>query len=192
MTVTATFRNDIDPFSGPWNDDLSHLPMIGSQDLNLLAAEGYFELEMYEDALEELKTADLLPENRMEVVSLRLTIFLAQKRWKEALPLAEALCDLDPEEPQFFIQYAYALRETGRIEDARHVLLDGPDELEQSALFYYNLACYEALLGEGQVALSTIQRAFHLDPDLKKIALEDPDLESIRNQILPPESDCPA
>lgn len=160
--------------------------MIQSADLNLLAAEGYFELEMYEDALEELQTADFLPENRMEVTAMKLSIFIAQKRWKEALPYGEALCDLDPEEPQYFIQYAYVLRELNRVDDARRVLLDGPEELEQSALFYYNLACYEALLGEGQVALSTLQRAFHLDPDLKKTALEDADLESIRDQLFDP------
>lgn len=159
-----------------------------STDLNLLAAEGYFELDMFEDALEELETADLIPDNRMEALTMRLSIFLSQKRWQDALPLGEALCDLDPDEPQYFIQYAYALREVNRIEDARAVILDGPEALEQSALFYYNLACYEALLGEGQVALATLQRAFHLDADLKKTALNDSDLESIRDQIFPPEA----
>jgi tetratricopeptide (TPR) repeat protein len=156
-------------------------------DLNLLAAEGYFELEMFEDALDELETADQLPENRMEVLTMQLSIFLAQKRWKDSLPLGEALCDLDPDEPQYFIQYAYALRELDRFEDARCVLLDGPEELEQSSLFYYNLACYEALLGETTTALSTLQHAFAIDPDLKSTALADPDLKSIHDNLPPPE-----
>lgn len=156
-------------------------------DLNLLAAEGYFELEMYEDALDELETADANPKNSLAVSAMKLSILIAQKRWEDALPYGEALCDLDPEEPQYFIQYAYVLREVGKIEDARCVLLDGPDELEQSGLFYYNLACYEALLGEGSTALATIQRAFHLDRDLITTALADPDLESIRDR-LPPSS----
>ena len=152
-------------------------------DLNLQAAEGYFALEMYEDALDELDTADIIPANRMEVLAMRMEIFLAQKRWKESLPLGEALCDLDPDEPQYFIQYAYALRELGRIEDARCVLLDGPECLEESGLFYYNLACYEALLGEAQTALATLRHALAIDPALEKTALKDPDLASIHDQL---------
>ena len=72
--------------------------------LNLLAAEGYFELEMSEEALDELGTADLIAESRMGVPAMRLDILLARKRWQEALPVGEALCDLDPDEPQYFIK----------------------------------------------------------------------------------------
>lgn len=152
-------------------------------DLNLLAAEGYFELEMYEEALDELETADALPDNRMQVLAMRLDILLAQKKWQEALPLGEALCDLDPEEPQYFISYAYALRELDRIEEARGALLQGPETLEESGLFYYNLACYEALLGDPNTALATLRHAFALEPELKKSAQDDPDLEAIRDKI---------
>lgn len=155
--------------------------------LNLLAAEGYFELEMYEEALDELGTADLIPENRMGVLAMKMDILLAQKRWQEALPVGEALCDLDPDEPQYFISYAYALRELDRIEEARGALLQGPDTLEDSGPFYYNLACYEALLGDPQTALATLQHAFAIDPDLQKTAQEDPDLEAIRDKIAEPE-----
>lgn len=159
-------------------------PII-TEDQHLRAAEGYFELEMYEESLEELEIADETPENAMEVTIRRLEVFLAQKRWLEALPYGEALCDLDPEEANYFIQYAYALRELDRIEEAREVLVNGPEKLEELGIYHYNLGCYDALLGDVAAALSHLASSFTLDPSLRMAAKTDPDLDAIRNELPP-------
>ena len=161
-------------------------------DKNLLAAEGYFELEMYEDALEELALANKHPENGMEVLKRTLDIHIARKQWNDAVDLADALCSSDPGEPMFFIHLAYAHRELGQIEGARCAILDGPESIERIGIFHYNLACYEALLGEHDTAVETLEMAFELDPDLWETAQSDPDLTSIRDRIpAPPEEDVP-
>ena len=45
----------------------------------------------------------------------------------------------------------------------------------------YNLACFYARVGRADEALFRLEHAFEMDPELKKIARTDPDLDPIRN-----------
>ncbi len=45
----------------------------------------------------------------------------------------------------------------------------------------YNLACFYSRVGRDDEALDRLRRAFDLDPELKKTAQTDPDLDRIRN-----------
>ncbi len=45
---------------------------------------------------------------------------------------------------------------------------------------YYNLACVCAVQGEVQQGLRYLEKAISMDPDVKKWAREDPDLEGLR------------
>ena len=166
------------PSTGPF--------MNRSPDPHLLAAQGYLELEMYDDALEELALARKEPANQLEATLLTLEIQMRRKAWPEALENARLLCTLDPHEPQFTIHHAYVLRELNRVEEAMKVLLAGPESLNELGTFHYNLGCYHALLGNRIDALDFLDMGFELDPSLREFAETDPDLESIRDELPPP------
>ena len=154
-------------------------------DRHLLAAEGYFELDMFDDALEELAIAEHVPGNRKTVKRRRVEVFIAMKRWEEAHELARELHEADPDNANHRIQHAFVLRELERIEEAREVLLAGDPAFRRSALFYYNLGCYEALLGNPESALLNLGLAFRVSAELRKHADTDRDLDSIRDQLPP-------
>jgi hypothetical protein len=68
----------------------------------------------------------------------------------------------------------------GHTEDARERLLAGPAELRSHAIYHYNLACYDAVLGHPERALQSLRRSFLLDAKFRDFARIDPDLESLR------------
>ena len=67
------------------------------------------------------------------------------------------------------------------------MLLDGSPSFKRTALYHYNLGCYEALLGHPESALHAVKHAFTLSPVLRDHAATDRDLDSIRDQLPPPE-----
>lgn len=149
----------------------------------LRAAQGYLELEMPAEALEEMNS--LAPEYlaRTDVLRLRVGIALQACEWSAGLELSRQLCLLEPRESLGFIHAAYCLHELGRTEEAKQTLLDGPQALLLEATYYYNMGCYHARLGEIEDAQAYVERAFELDPAFRKNAQFDPDLENLRNLI---------
>jgi predicted Zn-dependent protease len=146
----------------------------------LSAAQGYLELGMYQDAHAELN--QLSPEmlGRAEFLECRLFLYMQERRWEEALGIAAKLRRTDPSLATGYIQAAFCLHELGRTPEAKDLLLGGPESLHQNSLYHYNLACYEAVLGETDSALSYLKRSFALQADLRDVAREDIDLKSLQ------------
>lgn len=154
--------------------------MIEGHERTLLAAQGYCELGMYDDALGEL---DTLPEELSQhssVVELRTVTLMQAKRWKQALTASRALCRLAPDKTIGFIHAAFCLHELGRTDEARDMLLSGPDLLHAEPTFHYNLACYECALGNLDLARLHLEKSFELDKKFKDFAKSDPDLAALR------------
>lgn len=146
----------------------------------LVAAQGYSELGLPELALAEL---DLIPDDVQKntlVVETRLAVLMQAKRHKEALPVARRLCELAPERTAGYIHLAFCLHETGNTGAARDLLLSGPSELKAEATYYYNLACYEAVLGNLDEARAHLDVSFAMDKKLRDYAHTDPDLAQLR------------
>ena len=57
-------------------------------DRTLLAAQGYFELGMMDDALAELDTLSASLQEGAAVLQMRLFIHMREKRWPEALEIS--------------------------------------------------------------------------------------------------------
>ena len=146
---------------------------------HLEACSGYITLGMYEDAWNELES--LPPEHRanVDVIELRLEIYQALGKWESARVLAESIAKQDPENPNWWIAWAYSLRREKSIQEAREVLQEAVLHHPGVALIQYNLACYACVLGEVKEAHRLLATAFALDDTLKKIALDDPDLDNI-------------
>lgn len=147
---------------------------------NLLAAQGYLELEMYADALEELQ---VLPERLRSlppVVELQLLVHMQSKAWEPALEQAETLCRLRPEVPAAFIHAAFCLHELRRTAEAKQRLMEGPTALREDATFFYNLACYECCLGDLEAARQLLAKAVEMDKKYRAFAKTDPDLAALK------------
>ncbi|MFZ9938455.1 MAG: tetratricopeptide repeat protein [Luteolibacter sp.] len=160
--------------------------------MNLLASllepvSGYLDLGMIEDAWEELE--NLPPEVKTidAVLELRILIYERLGKWELARILAESLAKKSPENPQWWIHWAYSLRREKSVSDARPVLLEAAGHHPDVALIPYNLACYQCVEGDLMGAKAFLRQAFRMDDKLKLVALADPDLEP----IFASDSKCP-
>jgi len=146
----------------------------------LLAAQGYSELKMFDDALAEIAS---LPEDAQRepgAMELRIVILSQSQRWEEALQASRELCRVLPNEAAGFIHVAFCLHCLGRSAEAKETLLGGPPSLEKEATFHYNLACYECALGNLHIARRYLERSIAMDKKFREFAKTDPDLEPLR------------
>src|SRR5580700_9062571 len=126
--------------------------MIEGHERTILAAQGYSELSMFDDALAELNTLPMEAAEHVVVVELHAVILMQARRWKPALEASRKLCALQPDRTGGYIHAAFCLHELGRTEEAREVLLGGPVSLHTEPTYHYNLACYECVLGHLDLA----------------------------------------
>jgi len=150
---------------------------------NILAAQGYVELGLFDEAR---LVVENLPEevlSRVDVVEISLLCLMAEQRWEEALALTLKLCESEPTEPGGFIHAAYCLHELQRTTEAIDLLCRGPSTLRSKAVYYYNLGCYHACLGQVESALKLLRQSFEMDGGLRSVARKDPDLDLLRPQL---------
>ncbi|MEI8312066.1 MAG: hypothetical protein WCH98_15050 [Verrucomicrobiota bacterium] len=150
-----------------------------SLERTLLATQGYIELEMPAEALAELDSLGANDQRREEVLQLRLFVLMRGRLWSRALDVCEQLRRLFPEGSTGYIHGAFCLHELGRTSEARDILLGGPPDLAREATYYYNLACYHAVLGDIEEAASALRTSFEMDGKFREIAKYDPDLKSV-------------
>jgi predicted Zn-dependent protease len=144
-----------------------------------IAAQGYSELGLPDLALDEL---DQLPEavNKSAIgIESRLSVLMQAKHWKRALPIGRELCRLAPDKTAGYIHTAFCLHELGKSREALEVLNSGPAALKAEPTYHYNLACYEAALGNIEQARAHLNVSFAMDKSLKEYARNDPDLKPL-------------
>jgi predicted Zn-dependent protease len=165
--------------------DLLRLRLLLSMtfERNIRAAEGYADLGMYDDALAELDELDPDEQERLETLRMRAEIVLRKRDWRSALRLSLKACQLYPNESSGFIHAAFCLHELGRTQDAKQTLLDGPAKLLDEPVYYYNLGCYDAVLGNLDQAKAYLHASFRLDKSFRDMAKNDPDLERIKDEL---------
>ena len=154
-----------------------------SLDRKILAAQGYVELGLYQEAREELAPLPVEAFERVDVIELTLLCFMGEHHWEEALGLTYKLCALEPNEAGGFIHAAYCLHELGRTDEALDLLARGPAALRTKPVYYYNLGCYLARLGKEEEALQLLEQSFEMDGSLRSHACKDPDLKDLREKI---------
>jgi tetratricopeptide (TPR) repeat protein len=147
----------------------------------LLAADGYLYLGMPAQALEEIDSIEDSAQNTSPVLRARVRILLHMKRWSEANSLSEAGASLYPDENEFTVQRAFALHQLKKGTDAVRVLLSAPEWIRRTGILHYNLACYEAQLGDLTTARQCIDAAIEINSSFKKNAKSDPDLARLWN-----------
>ena len=149
----------------------------------LRAAVGYAELGMDRESIAELNAIETPSQNQPEVLQLRLHHLMREKRWARALTISRKLCQVAPSCSAGFLHAGFCLHELGKTLKAKKLLLKGPPALLREPIYYYNMGCYDALLGNSKSAQVHLLTSFKMDPSFREIAKKDPDLESVRKLI---------
>src|ERR1700736_2947814 len=146
----------------------------------LRAACGYAELGMTRQSLAELNAIDRESQNRPEVLQLRLHHLMRRKSWCRALLVSRKLCRAAPECSAGFLHAGFCLHELGKTAEATKLLLTRPAALLKERIYYYNVGCYDALLGNVRDAQMYLQTSFQMDASFRELAKRDPDLKSVQ------------
>ena len=155
-------------------------PMKSATARRVRYAQGYAELGLFREAENELDGIEPTECANPGVLVVRVTLHWEAKQWEQLVAFAGALARAAPQEEKGWIAWAFALRELGRIADARAVLLEAePIHGRTSAVLHYNLGCYHCLLGEFEAARKRLHTAFRLHPPFKAEAGQDRDLEAM-------------
>jgi Flp pilus assembly protein TadD len=157
--------------------------LSGNWQKHVLASSGYLELGMLEDAalaLEEIESAD---KTRNEVRSAQLNLYMAAKEWGMAAAVAGQMAEVDPQNACWWINLAYSVRRIESIEKAEAILLRAREIHPESAIIAFNLACYACVGGRIEEAKLRLRIAISLDKDIRKLAIDDEDLRTLRGWI---------
>jgi Flp pilus assembly protein TadD len=149
----------------------------------LRSACGYAELGMARESLAELRSLPAHEQERPEVLLLRLHHSMQRNAWKRALALSRKLCRVAPDCSAGFLHAGFCLNQLGKTAEARQMLLKGPSALRREPIFYYNMGCYEALLGNPHDAQKHLEQSFQMDEAFREIAKTDPDLKTLQSLL---------
>ncbi|MEM9445489.1 MAG: hypothetical protein AAGA18_09070 [Verrucomicrobiota bacterium] len=147
---------------------------------HLNAACGYAQLGLYQDAKVELDQLSDDCTDEEDIMSLSLWVHQELNEWETSLKLAEALSQRNPDEPNWFIAWAYSARRFLSIYKAEEILERAMEQHPKHAMIQFNLGCYASILGNQKKASKLIKDAIKLDASYEKLAREDPDLEGLR------------
>jgi len=145
----------------------------------LHAAHGYVELGMYDAANAELEEIEPLCRHLPEILTARVAIYRALKKWDLMAIFAAKLVGWNPGEPGHFVNLAYAQRRAESLEVAYHTLTRAAGLHPNDGTIQFNLACYEAQMGNLNKANEHLTRATAIDPKFKLMAMGDSDLEPL-------------
>jgi len=142
----------------------------------LNAAQGFFQLGMWNESWDELEALAPETRHRPQVIILRVMIYNNLERWEEAAIIGKGALRHYPNFGALYIATAHALRHFSGAAEAKTVIVAGEPFLEEEAVFHYMLACYDSALGNLDDAKEGLARAFELNKSLRLAALDEPDL----------------
>ena len=138
---------------------------------------------MNRESIAELNAIEKLWQDQADVLQLRLHHLMREKKWPSALRVSRKLCRVAPHCSAGFLHAGFCLHELGKTLQAKKLLLKGPIALLREPIYYYNMGCYDALLGNRKSAQVHLLTSFKMDPSFRDIAKKDPDLESVQELI---------
>ena len=152
-----------------------------------LAAVGWLELGNPAEARAELAQIHPQQQEHPDVLELRWSVAAGQQCWEDGLQIAQALLRLAPKRSSGWLHQAYALRRVpdGSVAKAWEALLPAFDKFPKEPIIPYNLSCYACQIQKMDTARLWLNRAILIGgkENIKRMAMEDPDLEPIRDEI---------
>ena len=154
---------------------------------HLNAAIGWLGLNCVDDARLELAKISAAHQTHPDTLEVRWTLCAHEKRWVEALKIAELELQTAPNDSAGWLHRAYALRrvENGGLELAWTALLSAAEKFPAEPVITYNLACYACQLNQLAGARKWLQRAVKIGGKeaIQKMALADDDLKLLWPEI---------
>jgi predicted Zn-dependent protease len=152
-----------------------------------LAAVGWLELGNLAEARAELAQINPAHQEHRDVLELRWSISTEEKRWDEALQVAQTQVRLAPKRSSGWLHQASALRRVanGGIQKAWEALLPAADKFPKEPTIPFNLSCYACQLQQLDIARDWLKRAVAVGGKerIKQMALQDSDLEPLWAEI---------
>lgn len=146
----------------------------------LLAAEGYLELEMPTHALRELRVRRAATEDDAESLRLEGDAYFALEETENAANAYVRALEIGPVSAPLLIGLARALRRMGELGRAIEALEQAYRLDDRNAMVLFDLACFHALSGEKERALSWLGRAIRREQQLRQRAGDVSDFDAIR------------
>ena len=150
---------------------------------HLRAAQGYVELGMFVEASDELEGIASEHRSHPVVLAFRYDIYCQLEKWTHAEVVARHLVKVSPEDSGYWVNWAYATRRCQSIEAAKQILLDAEKLYPKDAQIQFNLGCYASQMENPEEAKRRVAAAISLEGKYQMIALEDPDLEPLWDEI---------
>jgi hypothetical protein len=147
------------------------------------AAVGYVELQMFEDANDELEKIDPFARAVPEVLAVRIAVYHGLQKWELMREIAKRLVDFQPDDVQWTISLAYATRRADSIQAAKDILLNAESKFPKEGIIKYNLACYFCQLQDIENGRNYLEKAFEIDSNWRKAALDDADLKPLWDSL---------
>ncbi len=138
---------------------------------------------MTRQSIAELNGIEPALQMRPEVLHLRLHHYMQARKWACAYRISRKLCQVLPDCGTGYLHGGFCLHRMGRTAAARKLLLKGEALLRDDPIFYYNMGCYEAMLGNLRDARVHLEISFEMDNAFREIARRDPDLEEVRELL---------
>src|SRR5262249_34744431 len=118
------------------------MPLEPPDQQHWIAAVGYVELGMFQEANDQLEKIDTFNRAAPEVLAIRIAVYQGLKKWELMREASKRLAEFQPNDIQWTISYAYATRRAESINAAKQILLNTESTFPKEAIIKYNLACY--------------------------------------------------
>lgn len=140
------------------------------------------------EARAELKQIDAAFSLHPDVLRMHWLLYSAERHWELALEVAQELVQVDPTNPDGWLNKAYAVRRApcGGLKKAWDALRPALEAFPEEPIIPYNLACYACQMRNFVEARACLRRAFAVGgkKTIKRMALNDGDLEPLWDEIL--------
>ena len=146
-------------------------------------ANGYRELGMFKESLEELSHLPKTLSDRIKALQMRLAVNFDAKDWPAAECVAKEITLREPNDPGHFVNLAFATRRTKSIQEANAILLNAVDRFPNVSLVHYNLGCYACISGDLETAKDRLVKSISLDPAYLDTAKSDEDLVALTDWL---------
>lgn len=135
-------------------------------------------LEMHEDAWMTLDQLSADEQEAEPAMALRLDLAIALQRWEAGAAIGRLAVEKYPQSVSFYLNGAYCIRRAESLDAAYPFLKQARQTCDKlTALWHYNLACYESQLGNLDAVGPLFRKAVAMEASFEKMGRTDPDLQ---------------
>lgn len=147
---------------------------------HLEAARGYISLELPGLAQQELARIHDISKCAFDYHYLQGEAYRLRKEYDKALSHFSLAHDVRPSEMGVLLGMAWCLKRLGQLERAIEMTVQAYRSHPKEPIILYNLACYYALAGHKQDALSWLGRALRMEGSLRSLIDDEMDFDLLR------------